>query len=83
MIKDIFEKCDAEFDKHYHDLECGKRFDHKKVLKELMHSCALAACEEMNKNHYCCKYQTIKKEDFCDHCLQTLSNMEKFLSVKE
>lgn len=25
----------------------------------------------MNKEHFCCKYQTTKREDWCDHCLET------------
>ena len=24
---------------------------------------------ELLKNHVCCKHQTIKREDFCDYCL--------------
>lgn len=28
--------------------------------------------KKLRENRYCCKYQTIKKEDFCDHCISPL-----------
>ena len=33
--------------------------------------------EEIIKNHYCCKYQTIDPEDFCDECLIFIQDNEK------
>jgi hypothetical protein len=33
--------------------------------------------EEIKKNHYCCKYQTINPKDFCDYCLSLPSKQKE------
>lgn len=69
------EKINEMFDEFYltHIVDDGdSSFLPKEDFKAFLHTIRESDRAEVVKNHYCCKYKTIRDEDFCDHCLSTL-----------
>ncbi len=72
MTKTIQKAVESLYGENNHNVV--NKYDVIELVTTLLNEQLETVAKEAEENHYCCKFMTPDKKDFCDHCLSRLTS---------